>query len=631
MDTDENSDLLEQHLKILGQKIRLDILKKISLSVVPLSYSTLQREVLGDNSNSTNFAFHLKTLKKSNLIDQMEEGYSITILGKKIVNSLVSIEQILNEQNKSIMIRTSKYATEPFNIQKVESYLIHEGKMETYHAKQIAKEVRERLSKTNIEYLTTPLMREYINGILLENGLEEVRHKLTRLGTPPSETMNLFKNNDVSPKDFIMKLGAASSEQFLLLNLLPKELADLYLSSEIILLNLDTWSLKPLAYYCDSRDLIKSFSNINPEDINNHRDLYRFITHFFQVSNKIRSCFSEDFLIGTFDQIIKPLPQESFDLLFDIFKSEIMRLENSYSQLSLEFSDLNSEFDILRTFLMRFKGINRFPNIILNYSNLTSETFKQAFEELNLGQFSSHLVFNNQSAKSLLNSITVDVKTLNNPHSEYSSKNIVLDKILVNLHSIALNSHGNDDFFEETLVNRVKNCFKLFDIKQDLLHERFEHRNDGNNLISTEDLQKSLKVISFFGLNEAVKFHCGIELDRTQSSETFALKILDSMNQVIREESNDTSNNYALSQPHMGTYLKETLENMKINFKNNTVTSYSPWLTRKNADFPIDKQITVFNKLRNCLHGGSLFYLPKEHSCESIELLNNLKMNFRYM
>ena len=85
MDTDENSDLLEQHLKILGQKIRLDILKKIGVSVAPLSYSALQREVLGDNLNSTNFAFHLKSLKRSNLIDQMEDGYSITILGKRIL------------------------------------------------------------------------------------------------------------------------------------------------------------------------------------------------------------------------------------------------------------------------------------------------------------------------------------------------------------------------------------------------------------------------------------------------------------------------------------------------------------------------------------------------------------------
>ena len=631
MDTDENSDLLEQHLKILGKKIRLDILKKIGMSVVPLSYSALQREVLVDNSNSTNFAFHLKMLKNSNLIDQVEDGYSITILGKKILNSLVSIEQILNEQNKSIMIRTSKYATEPFNLQKVESYLINEGKMETYHAKQIAKEVSERLSKTNIEYLTTPLMREYINGILLESGLEEVRHRLTRLGTPPSEAMNLFKSNEVSPEEFIMKLGSAASEQFLLLNLLPKQLADLYLSSEIVLLNLNTWSLKPLAFYCDSQEFIRSFLEANPKDMNDNRDLYRFMTHFFRITNKIRSYFSEDFLIGTFDQIIKPLYQESNDLLFDMLISEMVRIDDSHAQLSFEFPYLNSEFEILSNFLTRFKDANRIPNIILNYSDLNSENFKRAFNELEYGQFSSHILFNSRNNDSLLNSMTVDIRTPNKDLSEPISKNIVLDKILINLHAIALSSNGNDDSFEEILVERINNCFKLFDVKQDLLYLRLNQQKDWFNLFSSEDLQNSLRVISFFGLNEAVKSHCGIELDRTQASETFAIRILDSMNQVIREENTDTSNNYVLSQPHLGDYLKETLDNMKINFKNISSSSYSPWMTRKNEDFPIDKQITVFNKLKNYLYGGSLFYLPKEQSFEPIELLNKLKINFRFL
>jgi len=60
-------------------------------------------------------------------------------------------------------------------------------------ARKITREVEERLAKTNIEYLTAPLMREYINAILLENGLEEVRHKLTRLGTPPYEVFKLLE------------------------------------------------------------------------------------------------------------------------------------------------------------------------------------------------------------------------------------------------------------------------------------------------------------------------------------------------------------------------------------------------------------------------------------------------------
>ena len=168
MDTDKNQDILEKQLKTLGQRVRIDILKKIKNKQAPLSFSRLQKEVLRFNPSSINLSFHLNTLKKSELILSSEEGYSITSLGEKILDKILSIEQILNNQNKARMIRTSKYSKELFDFNKIEEYLVIEGDLDRYLARQIAHEVEERLSKTNIEYLTAPLMREYINAILLE-------------------------------------------------------------------------------------------------------------------------------------------------------------------------------------------------------------------------------------------------------------------------------------------------------------------------------------------------------------------------------------------------------------------------------------------------------------------------------
>jgi len=628
--TDENSDLLEKHLKILAQKIRLDILKKISISVMPLSYSSLQREVLGDNSNSINFAFHLKMLKRNNLIDQTEDGYEITPLGKRIVNSFLSIEQILNEQNKSIMIRTSKYATEPFNLHKVETYLINEGKMEEYHAKQIAKEVSERLTKTKIEYLTTPLMREYINGILLENGLEEVRHRLTRLGIPPNEAMKLLKNNKISPDEFIMRLGSVASEEFLLLNLLPKHLGDLYLSSEIVLLNLSTWSLKPLACYSDSQELFKFHSNHGYDACNNERDIYHLVTNFFRTIDKIQSTISQDLLIGNFNDIITMINQYSSNLLFDILISEMKRINKAYPSLSLEFTDSDPEFKDLGHFLSQFEDPDEIPFIILNYSDLTSKTIKNIFNQVEFDKFSSKFLFNNRSNQTLLNSLTVDFRKLNR-HKTQNRMKIVLDKILINLHAIALNSNRDDDTFEENLMDRLTNCFELYDVKQELINHKLTNQNDKRTLVSKGEVQNSIKAVSFFGLNEAVEFHCGIELDRTKTSETFAIKVLNLMSRVIQDEVNESSNNYLFTQPHPGVYLKTISNSMKINFRNSLQSSYSPYITRKNAELSLDKQIAVFNRLKDYIYGGTLFYLPKEADFKSIDLLNSSKMNFRYI
>jgi DNA-binding HxlR family transcriptional regulator len=252
LDFDKNTDELEHQLKVLGQKIRIDILKKLNNSPIPLSFSSLQKEISTINHQATNFSFHLKTLKSADLIDSSQDGYEITNLGRRLLKSIISIEHVLNDVNKTIMIRTSRYTKEPFDNKKIEAYLINEGQMEPYRAKQIAQEVEERLSKTSIAYLTTPLMREYINAVLLENGLEEVRHKLTRLGSPPSDTLKFFRSEPFNPEQFIYRVGSEVSEQFLLLNLLPKDLSDLYLSGAILLLNLNAWGLRPLGFFLKS-------------------------------------------------------------------------------------------------------------------------------------------------------------------------------------------------------------------------------------------------------------------------------------------------------------------------------------------------------------------------------------------
>ena len=191
MESDKISKMLEVHLKTLGTPLRRKILKNLYISNGILSFSKLKKLVLSPQE-SKNLSFHLNKLKKCDLISTYSEGYKITDLGINMYETIKSMKDILNENNKSIMIRTSKYSKEQFNINKIESYLIEEGQMEPFQAKKIANIVKQRLTKTNIKYLTAPLMREYINAILIEHNLENVRHRLTRLGTPPSDVQALF-------------------------------------------------------------------------------------------------------------------------------------------------------------------------------------------------------------------------------------------------------------------------------------------------------------------------------------------------------------------------------------------------------------------------------------------------------
>jgi len=629
VDADKNIDDLEKHLKILAQKVRIDILKKLNNIQRPLSFSALQKEVLGNYPGSINFSFHLKALKNSNYIDLSEEGYLLNSLGKQILKNILSIEKLINDQNKTIMIRTSKYSKEPFNVKKIEEYLINEGEMEKYLAKQIANEVEERLSKTNIEYLTAPLMREYINGILLENGLEEIRHKLTRLGTPPYEALTYFENQMINPELFLNKLGSDTSEQFLLLNLLPKDLADLYLSGEITFLNLNYWSLRPLGFYFKTSSILdfltKKYS-CNLKKNSNILDLNVIILKFFEILRKFKPFFSEDILLGHFNKdLLSHIEISNHDSFIDqVLIPQTFRFNNRYydnkSHLTFDFSyreyngpesikveNDNQFLKFIHSYNKIYKNLKN-PNILFDYSFFKNEEF---VNKLTYSSLLNDIIFYRNTNSFLLNSTIINPVIHQN--NNLFNNQIILDKILINLHSIALQSNQNDNQFHDLLIERLNSVFKLFDIKKQLMQKKLKSLNDWNSLISeffnNENdswINFSLKAISFFGLNRAIKTHCGIELDRIESSETFALKILSLLKKVIKEKNENEQEKFLLCQPHNDIYLLNSSQYNDFDSLKDS-TNYCSEIIRKASNLSIEKKIQLFKKFQNILEGGSIF------------------------
>ncbi len=638
MDSDKNSKILELQLKTLGKKIRIDILKKLTTSSIPLTFSTLQKEIGKNSPTSINFSFHLNALKKCDLVNSSEDGYSISILGKKIMGKILSIEQLLTNQNKTIMIRTSKYSKEPFDAGKITEYLIREGELEKNLAIKIAQVVKERLSKTNIEYLTAPLMREYINGILLENGLEQVRHKLTRLGTPPFEVFKLFNsmiNKHQNPERFINKLGSDVSEQFLLLNLLPNKLADMYLSGEVALLHLNHWALRPLSIYLNTDSVINLISKKSSNKIKNSIDLVNLILRAMDVLYSFNPFFSEDLLLGDFNKNFLSL----FSLkkigkisnLFSTLVSQILRYNKSFEDkrryISLEFSysnkdDLNddyfSQFQIDNLFLnilnqkTIFNGHMLNPLIMLDYSKFNLSNFKLNFlEGANSTILKNDIVFYNKESSSLMNSNVIKIKK--NDASKRFYDVIIMDKILINLYLIAKESNQNDDVFQDLIQDRVKSVFEFFKYKELLVKKKLNSLKGWKRLISqlngidVNDWNKdAIKSISFLGLNEAIKNHCGIELDRIEKSEKFALNILSLIKDLIDEKNDKDNDTFVLSQPQHDKYSFNSIKNgtMKLN-KN--LSPYSSRIIRKDSNLPLDKQISLFKKFEEIIKGGSLF------------------------
>ncbi|MDX1798431.1 MAG: hypothetical protein R3255_07270 [Candidatus Lokiarchaeia archaeon] len=484
MDTDKNHSILEKQLKTLGQKVRIDILKKLKNTQTPLPFSGIQKGVLGNDLSSANLSFHLNTLKKSELIDSSEEGYKITILGSQIIDKILSIEEILDQQNQTKMIRTSKYSKELFDTSKIEEYLVTEGELERFLAQQIAREVEERLSKTNIEYLTAPLMREYINAILLENGLEEVRHKLTRLGTPPFEVFKLFESKyiEINPSTFIEKLGSDVSEQFLLLNLIPKNLADLFLSGEIALLHLNYWALRPLSIYIDSKTIMNYLFNEN-NDLKNklkeklgHSELIIF---FSDLLYNLRQFCSEDLVLGNFNNqfLSKFSLTKAISSDFPILTSQIVSFNKNNDKIkpsvTLEFSYDECPADqrfideaFLKSINTRCKNYAT-PFFIFEYS--------QNHNILNLiiNNLKNNVILYNKSNSDFFNSSIIQIA---NPQTDQ----VILDKILINLHSISEEAKQNDEKFLELLQEKINVVFELFNYKEKLVQKKLNSLKQWN-------------------------------------------------------------------------------------------------------------------------------------------------------
>ncbi|MGD9936313.1 MAG: anaerobic ribonucleoside-triphosphate reductase [Methanoregulaceae archaeon] len=128
-------------------------------------------------------------------------------------------------------------------------------------AREIAREVEERIRRLGLRTLSGPLIREIMNIVFLEHGLVHYRNVLTRVGTPvydahlidvgrgfeAHDNANLQENAETSHKK---KADKISKEQYLLQ--LPPEIADHHLSGDLHIHDLEYFGTRP---FCQDWDL----------------------------------------------------------------------------------------------------------------------------------------------------------------------------------------------------------------------------------------------------------------------------------------------------------------------------------------------------------------------------------------
>jgi ribonucleoside-triphosphate reductase len=247
---------------VMASPNRIDILRILN-SKGPLTYSEL-KSLAGFKSKkeSGKFAYHLRKLLRQSLValNKSERRYTITNLGKLVLSLARQIEERSIIESGKMYVRTSHESIEEFNSHKIIQSLVREGSLPLELAQKITEEVENRIYKYQTTYLTGSLIREMVNSVLLEHGHEEYRNKLARLGMPVfdiQEMLTNVDNIDNGSQGLFFKAGQTVFAENLLLNTLPKDVADSHLSGDIHISNPGIWSLLPDTIFFNVKEVIE--------------------------------------------------------------------------------------------------------------------------------------------------------------------------------------------------------------------------------------------------------------------------------------------------------------------------------------------------------------------------------------
>src|SRR5215208_2065921 len=206
---------------VMASPNRIDILRILN-SKGPLTYSEL-KSLAGFKSKkeSGKFAYHLRKLLRQSLValNKAERRYTITNLGKLVLSLARQIEERSIIESGKMYVRTNKHSIEEFNSHKIIQSLVREANMPLEQAHKITEEVENKIYKLQTSYLTSSLIREMTNSILVEHGYDDYRNKLARLGLPPSDMISLIhetSTNNMEIPDLVVKTSQSIFTEYLL-------------------------------------------------------------------------------------------------------------------------------------------------------------------------------------------------------------------------------------------------------------------------------------------------------------------------------------------------------------------------------------------------------------------------------
>ncbi|MGP3666876.1 MAG: anaerobic ribonucleoside-triphosphate reductase [Candidatus Bathyarchaeota archaeon] len=672
---------------------RIQTLKLIAAKG-PLTYSEIM-EMLNfePTRDAGKFVYHLKNLIKAGLItfEKPIKKYKITDLGLMVIRFSKDLEEYALKKSGKMLVRTSRYTIEEFDRNKIVSVLVEEAGLSQDVAEKVSLEVEERLFKLPVKYLTAPLIREFVNAILLESDLEEYRHRLTRLGMPPYDVKRTIE--DTSKKllgaDFVrLKAGDRVITEYMLLNSLPRNVADAHLSGQIHISNSNSWILTPFTVYHDLRIFLsgkfraldflnpyKQFLLTQPKTLTEAVSVTTEMLRFFEYE------VSGEQGIDYFNVFLSPYAaKKSVEDIKKILKVLLLELSNtglkSFSGVSLGL-EVAIPRHLKNLPAIGFEGSTQptygdYEDEAQKILDLLLDVFLEICEKKPL--FNPHLILKirpnclgskyddvlEKAHKIAANYGLLHIANLVREQDEFSSyladgekvnadwktdweidtlRVCCLNSISINLPRIAYEARRDDDEFFDGIEKVIQLTGEVLSVKMREITKRFRE-NALPNFSSMVDGETYGRLDNFFGsinivgLAEAVKFHLGYDIYEDLMPQNFALELMEHLVSKVNTTSKKLNLRIYVSQiPDAEASQKMAEQDTKLyGFSDVNVQgdSESPYYTfdsiiPDNVKISLDDRLRLEEKFYPIFNGGRFIKIPLVGECSSEELLKKTK------
>ena len=628
---------------VMASPNRIDILRILN-SKGPLTYSEL-KSLAGFKSKkeSGKFAYHLRKLLRQSLValNKSERRYTITNLGKLVLSLARQIEERSIIESGKMYVRTSHESIEEFNSHKIIQSLVREGSLPLELAQKITEEVENRIYKYQTTYLTGSLIREMVNSVLLEHGHEEYRNKLARLGMPVFEVKEMIsnvENVDNGAEGLLYKTGQTVFAEHLLLNTLPKDVADSHLSGDLHIANPGLWSLLPDTIFVNLKELIEDGIDLRGKALGVTRipsikTLENLTSALSMIISLISKEVSQEVVMDGLAQLLIKHTKNSSDLeqkLTDAFAISSTTSQYGHNPTLVSFIiQLGSDQKIVKAILIAYKNyvkITPIPKIglIIDYekAKLTDSSDVLA-EIIALG---GKVIFSKGSVsnKGILKDDTKNT----------GATSIKLQSLSINLPRLAFESNKDETYFRARLALLMKPALSSMSLRKkdisDLTRRGLNPILAGN----TQYMQRSTStlIVNLVGLHEAVFNILGFE-DNKEGREILH-KVIETAVDVAKKKGKEIGDNVSICMTESeGSARFATLDGEKYG-KNSVLQSLQGKPYSEGISFDAteilqlsikNEKIVECNKIAKMLNGGLLTQIQFDKDAKVTEIKKTIE------